>query len=278
MSPPTGESAHRKGAMVRTVARRYLHRAGKLALLLPPRHVHRRFRRTLAPPLALRATLALLVVVLPTSVVAAPDDIRVALAEGVATVEIGGGPMLVQDLIGRALAEEPVAFVRVLRRDAAIEWRGQRLAGLRVVPAGGGPLRFQQRLYLGVIDVLAAPEGPIVVNQLPLEDYLVGAVRAEAGDKMPLEMLKAQAIVARTYAAYHQQLNAARPYHLVASTANQQYLGRVPGDSVVWAAVRETDGQVMLWQGALFPAFYHTDSGGHTEDPRVVFATANMPA
>src|SRR5262249_54732888 len=90
MSPPTGESAHRKGAMVRTVARRYLHRAGKLALLLPPRHVHRRFRRTLAPPLALRATLALLVVVLPTSVVAAPGDLRLALAEGVATAEHGG--------------------------------------------------------------------------------------------------------------------------------------------------------------------------------------------
>jgi stage II sporulation protein D len=34
----------------------------------------------------------------------------------------------------------------------------------------------------------------------------------------------------------------------------------------------------MLLGGALFPAFYHTDSGGHTEDPRVVFGTANMPA
>jgi stage II sporulation protein D len=28
----------------------------------------------------------------------------------------------------------------------------------------------------------------------------------------------------------------------------------------------------------VFPAFYHTDSGGHTEDPRAVFASGNMPA
>ena len=28
----------------------------------------------------------------------------------------------------------------------------------------------------------------------------------------------------------------------------------------------------MLLGGALFPAFYHTDSGGYTEDPRMVFA------
>jgi stage II sporulation protein D len=186
--------------------------------------------------------------------------------------------MLMQDLNGRALAEEPVAYVRVLRRDGLVEWRGQRLAGVRVVPAGSGPLRFQQRLYGGVVDVMGAPEGLMVVNQLPLEEYLVGAIKAEAGDKMPLEMLKAQAIVARTYAAYHRQLNAAKPYHLVAGTANQQYSGRVNADSPAWAAARETEGEVLLWEGELFPAFYHTDSGGHTEDPRAVFAARNMPA
>ena len=43
-------------------------------------------------------------------------------------------------------------------------------------------------------------------------------------------------------------------------------------------AVRETAGQVLLWEGDLFPAFYHTDSGGYTEDPRTVFAARNMPA
>ena len=208
----------------------------------------------------------------------ASGEIRVGLGEGLATVEIGGGPMLVQDLSGRPLSGDPVSFFRALRRDSAVEWRGLRAAGLRVVSVGGGPLRFQQRLYPGVIDVMGAPEGIIVVNQLPLEEYLVGAVKAEAGDKMPIEMLKAQAIVARTYAAYHRRLNAAKPYHLVAGTANQQYAGRVGADSPAWGAVRETEGQVLLWQGELFPAFYHTDSGGHTEDPRVVFAANNMPA
>jgi stage II sporulation protein D (peptidoglycan lytic transglycosylase) len=107
---------------------------------------------------------------------------------------------------------------------------------------------------------------------------VVGSVKAEAGEAMPLEMLKAQAIVARTYAAYHRRLNAGKPYELVATTAHQQYVGRVASDSPAWTAVRATRGQVLLWEGELFPAFYHTDSGGHTEDPRVVFAAANMPA
>ena len=35
---------------------------------------------------------------------------------------------------------------------------------------------------------------------------------------------------------------------------------------------------MLLWDGELFPAFYHSTSGGYTEDPRTVFAARNMPA
>jgi stage II sporulation protein D len=45
----------------------------------------------------------------------------------------------------------------------------------------------------------------------------------------------------------------------------------------MWAAARETAGQVLLLEGDLFPAFYHSDSGGHTEDPRSVFTADNLP-
>jgi stage II sporulation protein D len=106
----------------------------------------------------------------------------------------------------------------------------------------------------------------------------MGVVKAEAGEQAPPEMLKAQAIVARTYAAYHWRLNAGKASHILATSANQGYVGGVSPDSPVRRAVRETDGQVLLWEGELFPAFYHTDSGGYTEDPRSVFATPNMPA
>jgi stage II sporulation protein D len=117
----------------------------------------------------------------------------------------------------------------------------------------------------------------VVVNEVPLEEYLVGVLRAETGEKFPLEALRAQAIAARTYAAYHRSLNGARPYHILASTAHQQYAGRVAPTSPIWGAVRETAGQVLLWEGDVFPAFYHTESGGYTEDPRTVFAARNMP-
>jgi stage II sporulation protein D len=217
-------------------------------------------------------------------VLAAPP-IRVAIAEGVRTAEIGGNPIIVADRAGRVLTGQTPTWLRVGKKGTAIELRGHGLEvrapqreGVRLSAANGGLLRVNKRDYPGAIEILPSGDNLAVVNELPLEEYLAGTVKAEAGDKMPLEMLKAQAIVARTYAVYHQQLNAARAYQIVASTANQQYAGGVPADSPVWAAVRATEGQVMLWQGALFPAFYHTDSGGHTEDPRAVFAARNMPA
>src|SRR2546425_4698120 len=91
-------------------------------------------------------------------------------------------------------------------------------------------------------------------------------------------MLRAQAVVARTYAAHHRNIAAGKPFHILASTAHQQYAGRVPAASPIWGAVGETAGQVLLWEGEVFPAFYHTESGGYTEDPRMVFAARNMPA
>src|SRR2546429_6835878 len=114
-------------------------------------------------------------------------------------------------------------------------------------------------------------------RSLPLEDYLVGVLRAEAGERWPLEMLRAQAIVARTYAAYHRILNALKPYHIVASTVHQAYVGLVPSSSPVWDGVRDTRDQVLLWERGLFPAFYHSTSGGDTQDPRPHFAGRNTP-
>jgi stage II sporulation protein D len=79
------------------------------------------------------------------------------------------------------------------------------------------------REYPGALEIVRSGDTLTVINELPLEEYLAGAVKAEAGDKMPLEMLKAQAVVARTYAAYHRRLNAENAFHIVASTLNQQY-------------------------------------------------------
>jgi stage II sporulation protein D (peptidoglycan lytic transglycosylase) len=206
---------------------------------------------------------------------AASGTIRVAVVETVRTVELRGTDIEITDL-GTLSTPRRASVVRAVAGNGGIELDGTRGLGFRLRSAG--PIRFNGREYDGTLELLPNASGLALVNELPLEDYIVGVLRAEAGDKWPLEALRAQAIVARTYAAYHRVIAAARPYHLLASTANQQYAGRVPSASPIWGAVRETAGQVLLWEGELFPAFYHTESGGYTEDPRTVFTTRNMPA
>jgi stage II sporulation protein D len=229
-----------------------------------------------------RAALAvLLLTVFAGAPAGAGETIRIAVLEGAASVEVGGGPLAIASVDGRSLGAGTPSWLRLHARPGGVEVRGAPAPlapAIRVVSARGGAVRVNARDYPGIIEVWRTGQTLLVVNELALEDYLAGSVKAEAGEAMPVEMLKAQAIVARTYAAYHRRLNAGKPYHLVASTAHQQYAGAVAPDSPIWTAVRETRGQVLLWQGEVFPAFYHTDSGGHTEDPRVVFAATNMPA
>jgi stage II sporulation protein D len=230
--------------------------------------------------------LALIAMVTGGGIVEAADEIRVAIIEETRAVEVGGGPMVIRDLGGRPLTVDTPTWLRALPVRGGVEVRRRqtgevsvlRATGVRLSSADGGGLRMNGRVYPGTIELATVTGGVAVVNEVPFEEYVAGSVKAEAGDQMPIEMLKAQAIVARTYAAYQRQLNASKLYHIIASTANQQYAGRVSADSPAWTAVRETQGQILLLRGTLFPAFYHTDSGGYTEDPRAVFAALNMPA
>ena len=224
--------------------------------------------------LAALATLAVLAATVASA--AGQDTIRVAVVDGARVAELRGGDIEIVDLGPGASGAWRASVVRAVVVNGAVEIDGRRAPAFRL--RSEGPIRLNGREYPAPLDIVRSGEGLAVVNEVPLEDYVVGVLRAEANEKWPLEMLRAQAVVARTYAAHHRNIAAGKPFHILASTAHQQYAGRVPAASPIWGAVGETAGQVLLWEGEVFPAFYHTESGGYTEDPRMVFAARNMPA
>jgi stage II sporulation protein D len=217
---------------------------------------------------------ALAAVALATSGAAAQSTIRVAVVDNTRVAELRGTDIDVVQL-GVEVAGWRTNFVRAAPAGAVVDVDGRRGAAFRL--RSDRPIRLNGREYPSPLDIVRSGDGLAVVNEVPLEEYVVGVVRAEASEKWPLEMLRAQATVARTYAVHHRLLSAGKPFHILASTAHQQYAGRVAATSPAWAAVRDTAGQVLLWEGEVFPAFYHTESGGYTEDPRSVFAARNMP-
>ena len=94
---------------------------------------------------------------------------------------------------------------------------------------------------------------------------------AEVNSAWHPEMLKVQAIVARTYALYQHMLSATRDYDVVASTQDQVYRGRHGIDERVIQAVESTRGLVVAYQGLIYAAFSST-AAGITEDAMNVWS------
>jgi stage II sporulation protein D len=139
-----------------------------------------------------------------------------------------------------------------------------------------GPLRVGTRDYVGALEVWRQGDALLLVDELPVEEYIAGTVRGEASERWPSEALRALAVVARTYALFQQARTAGRPYHVVAGTQDQSFAGWVTEGPARDAAFG-TAGQVLTWQGRVFPAFHHSDSGGFTEAAQSVFSGDGVP-
>jgi stage II sporulation protein D len=101
------------------------------------------------------------------------------------------------------------------------------------------------------------------VHAVPLEQYVERSVAAEAYGSWPPEVLKAQAVVARTYALHERQRNRGQRHDLDSSVLTQRY-ARAPVPAGVRAATRATRGQYLSFEGSPILAAFHASAGGRT--------------
>jgi stage II sporulation protein D len=113
--------------------------------------------------------------------------------------------------------------------------------------------------------VLRAHEGGLTaINELDLETYLKGVLPEEMSSSWPLEALKAQAVVSRTYAVYNFGQFHNDGFDLAADPRSQVYRGLQHSDPRIDRAVDETRGQVLTYHGEILNAYFHSCCGGHT--------------
>ena len=116
------------------------------------------------------------------------------------------------------------------------------------------------------------------VITLSLEEYLIGVVGAEMPASFPIEALKAQAVVSRTYALKKIESGG----KLTDTVSTQSYkdnsqLQKMWGSSYntyyqkVKTAVESTNGLAIYYQGNLIDAVYHSTSNGRTQDSVLVW-------
>jgi len=207
----------------------------------------------------------------------ATDRIRVLLAQDAGQAEIlsekelairvDGGP---QQVVGASLTVTPTLDGKLLVNgvscsslDVAAAGPGENLT----VSLGGMPERARPWVVGGALRVTPAPiRGLTLINQVSLEDYVMGVVPAEMNAGWHLEALKVQAVVARTYALHQLRMNPERDYDVAAGTMDQVYRGRTGVDQRVREAVDATRGLTLTHQGLPILAAFSSTAAGPTED------------
>jgi stage II sporulation protein D len=181
---------------------------------------------------------------------------RVLLAERVSAVQIGSTkPFKVVDARGKARKLKPGTQNLV-----AAKLKELRLP-LRYV-AGGAPLVLDGTAYRGALLVHRQAGRLTIVNRLPLDRYLRGVVPWEMPDDWHREALRAQSVVARSYALA--TLKPGALFDLYADTRSQVY-GGIPAETASTnRAIGSTAGRVVSWNGHVATTFYHSTSGGRT--------------
>lgn len=143
------------------------------------------------------------------------------------------------------------------------------------------PITVEGKTFEGTIEIRRNANNQLMVmNELPVEKYLLGTVPGEIPPTWPMEALKAQAVAARTYALYRSQnknFPSRRHYDLESDTSDQVYLGGgvKAGDPAVREAIEQTKGEV-LWYLGLFPSYFHSTCGGQTETVAKVWGKREM--
>jgi SpoIID/LytB domain protein len=197
---------------------------------------------------------------------------------------------IIEDLSGIAVRVDRVGDT------VAVKWAGKTVGGLkrlRLEPAKPTPMKsgagvtlknmvagrgfhWQKRVdqtLAGVLEFSAAQGGLVVVNELPLEDYLVGVITAEMSGACPVEFLKAQCVVARSWLlAMTEHKHEDEPFDRCNDDCCQRYQGTGDTSDAAIAAVSGTRGLVLMDPtGKVLDANYAKSCGGLSELPEHVW-------
>ena len=105
-----------------------------------------------------------------------------------------------------------------------------------------------------------------LINYVYIEDYLYGVLAGELSNTFPLETLKAQAIIARSY-VYNRMLTNEPNYEIGDTSSDQVYKGYNSANTNIIRAVDETAGILLKYGSKYVNAYFGASNGGQVELP-----------
>jgi len=111
-----------------------------------------------------------------------------------------------------------------------------------------------------------------VINYVNMNEYLYGVLPKEMSGTWPLEALKAQAVAARNYAYVNRGKHGEHGFDICTTVDCQVFGGFEVEATLSNAAVDQTNGKYLLYEGKPVVCYFHSNSGGATESVEFVWS------
>ena len=171
---------------------------------------------------------------------------------------------------GKRVAEgprQPASTVRLLDRGIFIGMNVYPYKQLIIEPRRDASVIINKHHFRGsVVLIRTASNRLTVVNSINIEDYIKGVLYHEVSHHWPMEALKTQAVAARTYALYSMGSSKAKDYDVTNDIYSQVYGGKNSERYRTGLAVDRTQGEVLVYNNQILPAYFHATCAGMTED------------
>jgi stage II sporulation protein D len=212
-----------------------------------------------------RRAALLLSLLLPTSTVRADDfRLKIGLLNGVASARIKVDDQTsVRDVATGQLVSVSPGMLEA-KADMDSVQIGDSFGQVFEISHPSNHFVLDGKNYPGRL-LLRAHDGTLTaINELDLETYLEGVLAQEMSPSWPIEALKAQAVVSRSFAVYNLGQFHAKGFDLTNDLRSQVYKGLAHPDPKVQEAVNATRGEVLTYEGQVLNAYFHACCGGHT--------------
>ncbi|NQT28326.1 MAG: SpoIID/LytB domain-containing protein, partial [Candidatus Omnitrophica bacterium] len=120
----------------------------------------------------------------------------------------------------------------------------------------------RDRAYRGDLEVFIDDEALTLVNILSVEEYLYGVLSAEMSSKANIQALRAQAAAARTFVFKNLRRHEKGGFNFCSLVHCQAYQGISAETPSTIAAVRDTRGEVIVYEDRPIEVLFHAHCGG----------------
>ena len=138
--------------------------------------------------------------------------------------------------------------------------------------------RHEDQEFAGKLEIRNNPDGTqTAINTIDLEDYLCSVISSEMNANSPMELLKAHAVISRSWAIRAMQKPNHEGYHVCADDHCQRYEGLRRMNERAVEAVNATRGQVLMYNDEICDCRYYKCCGGRTEIWRTCWEDIDVP-